>query len=59
MHLLSHVAYLDAGTGSLIIQAVVGVVAGIGVFGRRMIANVRQKLATVFGRNTSDKKAAK
>jgi hypothetical protein len=50
MHVLTHFAYLDAGTGSLIIQAVIGVLAGIGVFWRRILANIKSK----FGKGTTD-----
>jgi len=52
-----HFAYLDAGTGSLIIQSIVGLVAGVTVFGRRVIGNFTRKLASVFHR--ADKKQAK
>jgi hypothetical protein len=45
MHVLTHFAYLDAGTGSLIIQAVIGVIAGIGVFWRRIVASIKSKFS--------------
>ena len=54
MESLQHFAYLDAGTGSLIIQSLVGVVAGIAVFGRKFLANVGGKISRVF--NKADKK---
>jgi hypothetical protein len=53
MHVLYHFAYLDAGTGSLIIQSIIGVAAGVAVFGRRMLASVRLKVAKVFKRDTT------
>lgn len=37
-------SYLDPGTGSVIFQAVVGAVAGIGIFGRRAINGARYKI---------------
>jgi hypothetical protein len=40
----SSLAYLDPGTGSLIIQSVIGAIAGIAVFGRNAIRNVANKL---------------
>lgn len=42
------VAYLDPGTGSLIIQAVVAVIAGAAV----AITSYWQKIKTFFGRNS-------
>lgn len=36
--------YLDPGTGSIIFQSVVGVVAGIGVFGRKAIRQLAYKI---------------
>ncbi len=50
MHPVNYFAYLDAGTGSLIIQSLVGIAAGVAVFGRRTIANIKYKVASVFKR---------
>ncbi len=44
----THVAYLDPSTGSLFIQSVIGVVAGVGVFGRRAVANSARKFKTMI-----------
>lgn len=41
---LFHFAYLDAGTGSMVIQALIGVVAGVALFGRKAIASLRHRL---------------
>lgn len=57
MHLVNHLAYLDAGTGSLIIQSVVGIAAGVAVFGRRSIGNIKRKVVSAF--NRSDKTTEK
>lgn len=55
MHsLFLHVGYLDPGTGSIIIQAVVGVTAGIAIFGRRMVSNVSQKARSLFNRRRDE-----
>lgn len=59
MHLFSHFAYLDAGTGSLIIQSIVGIAAGIAVFGRRLIAGAKSKIAALFGKKETVKPATK
>lgn len=44
---MDHLAYLDAGSGSLIVQAVVGGVAGIAVAGklywRRLVDRFRKQ----------------
>ena len=41
---LFHFAYLDAGTGSMIIQSVIGVVAGVSLFGRKAITSMRSRV---------------
>ena len=51
--------YLDPGTGSIIIQSVVGIVAGIAVFGRRFFAGLAHKIKTLFSRSAPDKSADK
>lgn len=50
MHLLFHFAYLDPGTGSLIIQSLIGAIAGVAVFGRRMLVAIKMK----FKKGSSD-----
>ena len=37
-------AYLDPGTGSIIIQALIGLGAGIALFGRRGLWAIKSKL---------------
>jgi hypothetical protein len=54
MQLLTHFAYLDPGTGSLLIQSVIGAVAGIGIFGRRAISNASRRAKTLFTRSRDD-----
>ena len=51
MEISSVLAYLDAGTGSIIIQSIVGVTAGVAVFGRRGIANSWHKTKSFFSRS--------
>ena len=36
-------AYLDPGTGSMVIQSLIGVAAGVALFGRKAVNNVRSK----------------
>ncbi|OGL24352.1 hypothetical protein A3A68_01280 [Candidatus Saccharibacteria bacterium RIFCSPLOWO2_01_FULL_48_13] len=47
------IAYLDAGTGSIIIQSVVGAVAGVAVFGRRMFGNLIHKAKSITSRSAT------
>ena len=42
-------AYLDPGTGSIIAQSIIGVIAGVGVFGRRVFINLAGKVKGLFG----------
>lgn len=55
---LFHFAYLDPGTGSLIIQSLIGVIAGVSIFGRNAIHSVSHKVKRAFGRG-QDKNQAK
>jgi hypothetical protein len=43
-----HLAYLDPGTGSMAIQAAIGVVAGISIFARRAIISAVSKVGKLF-----------
>lgn len=46
--------YLDAGTGSIIIQSIVGVAAGVAVFGRRALYSAGHRLKSIFSRSESE-----
>jgi len=50
--MLKHLAYLDPGTGSMIIQAVVAAIAGVGIFARKTIAAARDKLLALFAKKS-------
>ncbi len=41
MHYLFNFAYLDAGTGSMVIQSIIGIAAGVALFGRKALSSVR------------------
>lgn len=43
MQFIINFAYIDPGTGSLIIQSLIGAVAGIAVFGRRALLSIKMK----------------
>ncbi|MBI2007787.1 hypothetical protein HYU82_01575 [Candidatus Saccharibacteria bacterium] len=47
-------SYLDPGTGSIIVQSIVGVVAGVGLFGRRIFINSVTKARNLFKKNKKD-----
>jgi hypothetical protein len=36
-------AYLDPGTGSMLVQSLIGIIAGIGLFGRKALRTLRMK----------------
>jgi hypothetical protein len=44
MNHLFNFAYLDPGTGSMVIQSLIGIVAGIALFGRKALTSVRMRL---------------
>lgn len=47
MSIFHSLAYLDFSTGTVIVQAVVGAVAGVALFGRRLITSIKQKLGLI------------
>ena len=58
MDIFSFFGYLDAGTGSVVIQSVIGIVAGVGVFGRKAIGGISHKIKGVFSKGTSESKTS-
>lgn len=56
MHSVTYFAYLDAGTGSLIIQSLIGIFAGIVVFGRRFLTSAKYKITHLFKKNKNTDK---
>lgn len=45
--------YLDPGTGSVVFQSLIGVVAGVGLFGRKMFNGLGTKVKGLFSRSES------
>ncbi len=41
--LFSLFAYLDPGTGSMLVQSLIGIIAGVGLFGRKALHSIRAK----------------
>jgi hypothetical protein len=56
LHLFGVFSYLDAGTGSVVIQSIIGIAAGVGVFGRKAISGVSHKIKGVFSKSESSNK---
>jgi hypothetical protein len=48
---LFNFAYLDPSTGSIVIQSLIGIVAGVTVFGRNAIHQVAGKAKRLFTKN--------
>ena len=54
MHIV-HFAYLDPSYGSVVFQSVIGIVAGVGVFGRKVFSGLGHKVKGIFSRSESSK----
>jgi hypothetical protein len=52
-------AYLDPSAGSLVFQSVIGIVAGVGVFGRKVFSGVGHKVKGIFSKSESSKSPEK
>jgi len=55
LHIHSVFAYLDPSYGSVVFQSIVGVVAGVGVFGRKIFSGLGHKVKGIFSRSESSK----
>lgn len=55
MHILDFFAYLDPSAGSVVFQSIIGVAAGIGVFGRKIFSGLGHKVRNAFSRSESTK----
>lgn len=49
-------AYLDPGTGSIVVQALIGVTAGVALFGRKTIGLLVTKVRSLFKKSDDKKK---
>lgn len=47
-------SYLDPGTGSIIAQSIIGVIAGIGLFARRYFFGLVSKVRKLFSNPKKD-----
>ncbi len=54
MTIFDSFAYLDFCTGTVIVQAIVGAVAGVALFGRRLITAVKHKLGLISADEDAD-----
>lgn len=48
-------AYLDPGSGSIIVQAIIAAIATVGFFFRRSFGAIFRKIASLFRRKKDDK----
>jgi hypothetical protein len=55
LHIFNVFAYLDPSYGSVVFQSLIGIVAGIGVFGRKLFSGLGHKVKGIFSRSTSGK----
>jgi hypothetical protein len=51
-------AYLDPNMGSVMFQSIIGVVAGVGVFGRKVFSGIGHKVKGIFSRSETTSKSA-
>jgi hypothetical protein len=56
LHLVNLFAYLDPSSGSVVFQSLIGVVAGIGVFGRKVFSGLGHKFRNIFSKSESTSK---
>jgi hypothetical protein len=59
VHIFNVFAYLDPSYGSVVFQSVVGVVAGVGLFGRKVFSGIGHKIKGIFSRSESSKSPEK
>jgi hypothetical protein len=59
LHFVNFFAYLDPSAGSVVFQSIIGVVAGVGVFGRKMFSGIGHKVKGIFSRSESSKSPEK
>jgi hypothetical protein len=54
---LFNFAYLDPSTGSIVIQSLIGIIAGVTVFGRNAIQQISAKAKRLFSKDESKSEA--
>jgi hypothetical protein len=59
VHIFSYFAYLDPSAGSVVFQSIIGIVAGVGVFGRKVFSGLGHRVKGIFNRTESSKSAEK
>ena len=47
-------SYLDPGTGSIVVQGIIGTVAAVGIFGRRLFGDLISKIRGLFSNSKKD-----
>jgi hypothetical protein len=59
LRIVSFFAYLDPNMGSVVFQSIIGVVAGVGVFGRKVFSGLGSKIKDTLSRSESTKSSEK
>jgi hypothetical protein len=54
---LFNFAYLDPATGSIVIQSLIGIVAGVTIFGRNAIQQIASKTRRLFTKGEAKSEA--
>jgi hypothetical protein len=55
LHIYNFFAYLDPSAGSVVFQSVIGIVAGVGVFGRKIFSGLAAKVKGIFSKSETSK----
>jgi hypothetical protein len=58
LHIVNLFAYLDPTQGSVVFQSLIGVVAGVGVFGRKVFSGVGHKVKNLFSKSEDTSKSS-
>jgi hypothetical protein len=58
LHIFNFFGYLDPSAGSVVFQSLIGVVAGVGVFGRKVFSGFGHKVKNLFSKSESTSKSS-
>jgi hypothetical protein len=59
LHIFNVFGYLDPSAGSVVFQSLIGVVAGVGVFGRKVFSGIGHKVKGIFSKSEATKSQEK
>jgi hypothetical protein len=58
LHIVNFFGYLDPSMGSVVFQSVIGVIAGVGVFGRKVFSGAGHKIKNLFTKSENTSKSS-